>query len=296
MPLDTALDPYAVPETLAERVDALGLRQNVREMVDHGYTVIQDAEAHALTDEVREAILRLVQETEGASQGFAAALLLGRDPVFEKAITVPKLLVMVEYLLGRGAILSQLTSSVRRRSKGFLGLHADNSWFPAPFPAWEIMCTACWVTDEFTEESGATLVIPGTHKLKSHPTPEARTSLKGAVPIVAPKGSLCLWDGSVWHGNYPRQIDGQRVVLHMTYTRAGMMPVEDYRHLDEAWLEGKPEMLRELLGRGLFLGSTTKESGGPDMDLLANTRRLVHGEEPQGGAGGGSRPSRPRPS
>jgi hypothetical protein len=294
MPLDTA-DPYEVPAALAEVIDAMDLRQNVRDLVDNGYTVIQDPVAHALTDRVREAILRLVAETDGASKGFAAALLLGRDPVFEEAVLVPRLLVLVEYLLGRGAILSQLTSSVRRKSRGFLGLHADNSWFPAPFPAWEIMCTACWVTDEFTLESGATLVIPGTHKLKRHPDPDRRQSLEGAQPIVAPKGSLCLWDGSVWHGNYPRQIDGQRVVLHMTYTRAGMAPVEDYRHLDDAWLEGKPETLRELLGRGLFLGSTTRESGGPDPDLLANTRHLVHGTDISRGAGGASRPHNRKP-
>ena len=291
MPLDTALDPYAVPETLAPAIDALNLRQNVREMVDQGYTVLQDPVAHALTDRVREAILRLVQETEGPSKGFAAALLLGRDPVFEEAVLVPRLMVMVEYLLGRGAILSQLTSSVRRKSRGFLGLHADSSWLPAPFPAWEMMATACWVTDEFTEESGATLVIPGTHKLKRHPTAQEREACEGARPIVAPKGSLCLWDGSVWHGNYPRQIDGQRVVLHMTYARAGMAPVESYSHLGADWLEGKPPELAGLLGRGLFLGSTTATSGGPDPALLANTRRLVHGEQAdQRGPGGKSRP------
>jgi hypothetical protein len=270
--------PYAVPDDLSDRIDALDLRQNVHDLVGNGYTIIQDPVAHALTDRVREAILRLAQETEPPLKGWSAGLLLGRDPVFAEAVVVPKLLVLVEYLLGRGAILSQLIGSIRKAGPGSLGLHADNSWFPEPFPAWEIMCTACWVTDAFTQESGATLVIPGTHKQKRHPPREVRKSLAGAVPIVAPKGSLCLWNGSVWHGNYPRQQhEGERVVLHMTYTRIGMQPVEDYRHLDDAWLAGKPPVLGDLLGRKLFFESTTEKNGATVPAKLQNTYRFVHG-------------------
>jgi hypothetical protein len=277
MPLDVADDVYAVPEHLAERIDALDLRANVRDLVDDGYTVIQDPVAHAITDRVRAAIKECAQATEGRSKGYAASLLLGRDPVFAQAVVVPKLLALGEYLLGRGFILSQLVGSVRKKGPGSLGLHADNSWFPAPFPSWEIMCTACWVTDEFTQEAGSTLIIPGTHKHRSHPPRDVRKALAGATPIIAPKGSLALWNGNVWHGNYPRQIDGERVVLHMTYTRLGFAPVEDYRHLDDAWLAGQPAEMATLLGREHFLGKTTVESGGAIGSLLARTYQQVHG-------------------
>lgn len=277
MPLDTAADPYAVAEDLAARIDALDLRGNVRQLVDDGYTVLQDPVAHALTDEVRAAILRCAQGTEGRAKGYSAGMLLGREPVFAEAILVPRLLAMAEFLLGRGFILSQLVGSVRRKGPGSLGLHADNSWFPAPFPPWEIMCTACWVTDDFSLEGGATLVMPGTHKHRSHPPRELRQSLEGAQPIVAPKGSLALWNGNVWHGNYPRQIEGERVVLHLTYTRVGFAPVEDYRHLGDDWLQGKPPELATLLGRENFLGKSTIASGGAVGSLLQKTYHQVHG-------------------
>lgn len=278
MPLDAAEDAYAVPEHLAARIDELGLRDNVRDLVDQGYTVFQDPAAHALTDRVREAILRLAEETAEPRKGQSAALLLGRDPVFSEAVLVPRLLALVEFLVGRGAILSQLTSSVRGEGAAPLVLHADNSWFPAPFPSWEIMATACWVTDEFTKEGGCTAVVPGTHVLKRHPNQQECSELKGLQPIIAPKGSLCLWDGSVWHGNYPREIPGKRVVMHMTYTRAGFAPVEDYSHLDDQWLAGQPPELRDLLGRNLFLGSTTTASGGADPAKLIHTQRLARSQ------------------
>ena len=277
MPLDAAADPYAVADDLAPRIAALGLRESVRQLVDDGYTIIQDPAAHAIADRVRAAIIACARSTVGRSKGYAAGLLLGRDPVFADAVLVPRLLAMAEFLLGRGFILSQLVGSIRKKGPGSLGLHADNSWFPAPFPPWEIMCTACFVTDEFTLEGGSTLIIPGTHKHRSHPPRDLRKTLDGARAIEAPKGSLVLWNGNVWHGNYPRLIDGERVVLHITYTRVGFAPVEDYRDLDEAWLAGQPPVMATLLGRENFLGKTTLESGGAIGPLLQMTYQQVHG-------------------
>lgn len=268
-------EPTPMSKDLASTIDALDLRANVRDLIENGYTVIQDPRAHAIVDQVREAIIRNVPAApeEKAPTRFN---LLDKDPVFAEAVTTPSLLALVEVLLGPGALFSQLSGSRRRPGPNSLGLHADNSWFPAPFPAWEIMATACFVTDEFTEESGATLVIPGSHRFKSHPPGDLRQTLEGAVPIVAPKGSICLWDGSVWHGNYPRQLPGERIVLHMTYTRIGIHPIESYDHLGEDWFAGKDLALPRLLGRETFLGRRPgwKEN---DRELLKKTYDQVHG-------------------
>lgn len=274
MSLEAATNDTPQP-SLAERIAAQGLEPNVRELAERGYTIIQDPVAHALTDAVREAILRLARFLPDSQSG-GAQNMLDRDPVFADAICVPKLLTMVEHLVGRGAQIAQLSGSVRGKGQYALGLHADNSWFPAPFPEWEMMCTACWVTDDFTLEGGATLIMPGTHKLKRHPPREVRKALPGAEPIIAPKGSLCLWDGSVWHGNYPRSIDGQRVVAHMSYVRLGLQTTENYDHLDEAWFEGKNPALPELLGRTHFLNR--RRDFKTDVHArLRETYRLVHG-------------------
>jgi len=72
--------PSANPMPLDARIDALGLRDNVRELDELGYAVVQDPVAHALTDRVRDAILRLADGTEGPAKGYSASLLLGRDP------------------------------------------------------------------------------------------------------------------------------------------------------------------------------------------------------------------------
>jgi hypothetical protein len=63
---------------LEARIEALGLRQNVRELDALGYTVLHDPVAEGLTDRVCEAILRLAQETEGPAKGTYAPRLLYR--------------------------------------------------------------------------------------------------------------------------------------------------------------------------------------------------------------------------
>ncbi|CAE7405011.1 rhlG [Symbiodinium microadriaticum] len=257
---ETATDPYAVPDFLADRIDALDLWPQVKQMVDDGYCVINDETSQALAPKIRETILSLAQDTEGPGKGYSASLLLGRDPVFEEAILHQRLLTMAEYVTGKGTQISQVIGSVREKGHYDIPVHADNSWFPAPFPPWEFLLTACWALDDFTGEAGATVVVPGSHKERSHPPADLVASRNGMTPIEAPAGSIVLWNGSVWHSNGQRQIDGQRVVLHVTYSRIGFTPVENYSHLTDDWLQDKPETLATLLGRQVFFGTTTTTS------------------------------------
>lgn len=270
-------DPYAVPQDLEPRIDQLGLANNVRELVDYGYTVFHDPHALAIADRLRQAIIRDTPTEDQENLG-SSLNLLDQDNVYAEAVTVPSLLCLVEFLLGRGALLSQVNGSRVRKGPYTIGLHADNGWFPEPFPQWEINCTACFVTDEYTQEGGATLVIPGTHRHKRQPSLAEKEALDGAIPIIAPKGSICLWDGAVWHSNYPRQIPGERVVLHMTYARVGIAPIESYDHLDDAWFEGKDPSLPTLLGRRNFLGRGPGWKQDSEARFL-ETFAMVHGKD-----------------
>jgi len=80
-----------------------------------------------------------------------------------------------------------------------------------------------------------------------------------------------VWNGSIWHGNYPREAEGERVVLHMTYSRLALRTVEDYGHLGQDFLDRNPPEMATLLGRTDFFGSTTATSGGADMRAFGVT-------------------------
>ena len=263
--------PFDLSNEMAATVERLGMAENVHDMQEQGYTILREVAPLEVTEQLREACLRLAEETEGRAKGRSAALLLGRDPIFENVVLRPKIQTLAEIMCGKGALLSQLICSIRPLGAAKLPLHADQNWLPAPFPVHNQLLTLCWACDEFTEAGGCTKVIPGTHRLRRHPNEEEVATEPGAIPTECPAGSVVAWDGSVWHGNYPRAIPGERVVLHITFSRLALRPVEDYGHLDEEWLEGKPYPLRVMLGREDFLGSTTVARGHADYTHLVRT-------------------------
>ncbi len=263
--------PFDLSDELAARVEENGMTGHVDHMRDEGYAIIQDIASQEFTARLRETCLRLAQETEGAAKGRSASVLLGRDPIFEEVVLNPKIQALVEVMCGQGALLSQLICSVRGKGAPALGLHADQNWMPAPFPVHNQLLTMCWTMEEFTQEGGSTKVIPKTHLRRRHPDKEEIELETGAIPTTCPPSSLACWDGSVWHGNYERQLDGERVVLHITFGRLALRTVENYDHLDETWLEGKPHELSVMLGREDFLGTSTVERGFADYTKIAKT-------------------------
>jgi Phytanoyl-CoA dioxygenase (PhyH) len=244
------LPMYAVSDELAPSIEKLGLERNLDELRQNGYTIITvDPE---LTARLRAAILRSVEDAPGPNSSFdrACATPLGQDPVFEEACVHPAVLALAEYICGRGNTLSSVLATVRIAGSS-LGLHCDQGHMPAPFPEHMMNLTACWVTDEFTKANGAFMIIPGTQQRRRNPTPEESRALEGAIPIECPPGSVVLWDGAVWHGNYPRTEPGERVVLHVTYSRLAYRPVHDFSYLDDDFRASASPEMRALLGGSL---------------------------------------------
>ena len=255
------LPPDAISEELAPTIDELGLRENCRELAMNGWTVLRDVCTEPFNSAFRAKILELQKA------GIGYNMLLAKDDLFAEAVTNPKLLAMAEYSVGRGFLISQVAASVRPKGSNAIGLHADHNWLPAPFPAHNMLLTACWACDKFTKENGSTLVIPGSNSLRRHPNERETMENPGAIAVECPPGSVAMWDGNVWHGNWDRTTDGERVVCHITYTRLMMRPVEDYGvHADEL-IEKHGDIMAQLLGKKDFL----EGPNGAEYDKLVQT-------------------------
>ena len=254
--------PFDLSAELQARVDELDLGETVEHVKKHGYGYIHDAASPEFVARLRETIVRIVRGGKGGYglEGRGANMLLPKDPVFEEVVLNPKILAIAEILCGKGAILSQVAASIKEKATepgdGRGGLHADQNWTPAPFPVHNQLVTFCWACDEFTEAAGSTRVVPGSHRERRHPNEREVTEEPGVIATECPAGSIVFWDGSTWHsGGAPRTVDGERVVLHITFGRMAMRPVESYDFLDEDWLEGKPYEMRVMLGREDFLAT-----------------------------------------
>jgi ectoine hydroxylase-related dioxygenase (phytanoyl-CoA dioxygenase family) len=177
----------------------------------------------------------------------------------------PKVLAMMEYMCGRNPLVSQLACGVRYQGAKAMRLHCDLDWMPAPFPERHANTTACWYCDDMTRDSGATKVIPGSHRRRRHPTPEEEANEEGAIPIVAPKYSVGMWDPRLWHANYGRTIPGERVVMHATYCRHMYRQLEDFSYLGQDFVDQHGPVMESLLGRNLWYGNRLCGTGGVDM-------------------------------
>ena len=103
--------------------------------------------------------------------------------------------------------------------------------------------------------------VPGSHRRARQPNPGE--GVDEAIPVEAPAGSLVVWTGNMWHGAFPRQNDGLRLVLTCSFNRPYLRTQEDYRRtVTQEILDQNPDRLAVLLGLSEVNG--WEDSKGPD--------------------------------
>ena len=239
--------PREITPELRPVVEELGLVENCRELAEEGWTIVENAADPAFVARLRKTILETSAFDDAGNGNVYSAL--ARDPVYAEATLNPKVMALAEFSVGRGFLLGSLIGTVRAKGNPALPVHCDQDMFPAPLPEHNMMLTACWACDDFTREGGATLVVPGTRALLRHPTDEeSAAAVERAIAMECPAGSVALWDGRVWHGNWPRDIDGQRVVLHASYYRVLLRQGDNYSHVADELIARYGTPMSQLLG------------------------------------------------
>ena len=110
----------------------------------------------------------------------------------------PVLLACMHHYLGDFR-LSSMTARAARPGAGHQRMHVD--WW-GDFEDGYVACNSCWMLDDWTEASGATRVVPGSHRWQQRPEDEMSDPLEsyaGQVLIEAPAGSLAVFNGYLWH-------------------------------------------------------------------------------------------------
>ena len=260
--------PFDLSPRLAIRVRKFGLEQAVQNVRENGFGHIHDLAPMDFTDQLRATVKRIAS----AQSGGRANRLLDKDPIFEKVVLNPKILAIAEVMCGKGALLSQVVGCVINQNTPVTDLHVTQNLLPAPFAQHNQMVTFCWACDEQTKVTGATKVVAGSQEHRRPPTADEIAEQRGAEAIECATGSVTFCDGSVWHGRSPRTIEGEQVLLYVTFCRLALRPLESYDHLDADWLAGKPFTLRVLLGKED--GLDTAEGAIGSIDNLSKFLRM----------------------
>jgi hypothetical protein len=251
---------------LAHRASRQGLSGKIREMADQGYTIVENAITPEFADEARETILRTLS-THGY-QTMNWMLYHGRP--LERLALNPRLMTLIDASLGRGAVIGSLSAIRRPAGPGFIPIHTDYSHVPEPYPEFAMTGVGVWAFEDWTEASGPTVLVPGSHRARRHP--RAADDPGAGVPILMPKGSVVFFTEGVWHWQGDRTEAGERVTLHSHFNR-GILRSLEARRIDEQMLYRNPPRLGEMLGEDDWFEKTT--AAGRDYGRFNYMRQLL---------------------
>jgi ectoine hydroxylase-related dioxygenase (phytanoyl-CoA dioxygenase family) len=172
---------------------------------------------------------------------------LASDPLFLDLASNPRVLALCERLIGAGFILNQQNGIVNpagAKTYSQSAYHRDMPYqhFVSTRP---LAINALFCLDSFTQENGATFVIPASHKQEAFPSEPVLAAQ--AKQIEAPAGSFLVLDCMAYHcGGTNRSAQDRRAVNHI-YTAAMMRQQIDLpAYLGEAF--STDPRIRQLLG------------------------------------------------
>lgn len=140
--------------------------------------------------------------------------LLAKTRATDRMVEHPRVLALLDRLLMPNYLLSQL--QVIRILPGESGqlLHADDLFYPIPRPRPALSAATMWAIDPFTEDNGATVVLPGSHRWGEGRRP---TDDEPRLPAVMPAGSCVFFLGTLWHGGGANISDAPRMAVTAQY-------------------------------------------------------------------------------
>ncbi|HXG25160.1 MAG TPA: phytanoyl-CoA dioxygenase family protein, partial [Chthonomonadales bacterium] len=189
-------------------------------------------------------------------------------PEFEAVIDNPRIIDLVEAILGANCHLIANSALRTGPSDGISSWHADEEVrFPRPkgVPLDPRIPVPCFVLNfnyylcDVDEEIGPTQFIPGSHRSGRQPDPEDMDSDgnpvyegRGVASALGPAGTAVMWHDQVWHrGAKNRSKDRSRYVLQTPYGRRWIAqrfyPFINF-HMPEEILERANPRRKRLLG------------------------------------------------
>ena len=135
-------------------------------------------------------------------------------------------------------------------------LHYDDGFYPWPRPRRALGAATIIAVDDFTEDNGATVLIPDSHKWDDRlPSVEDKAKL---IKAVMPKGSVLFFLGTLWHGGGANESAASRMCLTAQYCAPFCRTQENFSlSIPKARVKTFSETMQRLLGYSIhppFMG------------------------------------------
>lgn len=245
--VDCRNDPDWLPKTL----------ESVRQL---GHCVVKgvlDGEAIERTRagmyEVQQAIRDDIgsERLESAGELGVLRLMAAYDEQFLSLLELPEILEIVDATVSPTAILHLqngfiLPPQPRNNGPGTFqqSFHRD---FPRYLNGYLCSLNMLLALDDFTEENGGTIIVPGTHQRAERP--DDRFLAEAAESVECPAGSAIVFDSTLWHAAGVNRSPRDRLGINQQFTRSFIKQQVDYvRALGDEVVERQSPRTQQLLG------------------------------------------------
>ena len=225
-----------------------------------GYALVHDAISATDLAEIRAALDPIIDATpygRNDFEGFGTRRvynLPAKTRALDRLFLHPMVLEVAEQLLGHVQLCAAVAISIEPGEPA-QGEHHDDGLYPLPRPHPEVLLSTMWALDDFTDENGATVMLPGSHRWAQDEFPSAASE---RAPAEMPAGSVALYLGSLWHGGGGNRSDRPRLGVTIEYVATWLRPQESYPiGVPHDVVRDLPERLQELLGYNIrppFMG------------------------------------------
>ena len=247
------------------------------DMDDFGYCLLKGAlspdELAAIRTrlfEQKEAEERLGVEYHGEDKKQLIKFLLNKGAVFRDLLLHPSLHELLHHVLGSRYQLSSYHAHFAHPGSA-MAFHTDQFWMPPPVTSESMtlvkpgsitradhrghrlggqeamvpsaiapafVCNAMWMLDDFTEDNGATIVVPGSHLSGRQPDPTTDSDADW-VSATGTAGTVVIFEGRVWHSTGVNQSNRPRIGLTTNFC------APQFRQQENFMLGTSPEVLAE---------------------------------------------------
>lgn len=262
----TAGTQEAVPTELVDEA--------MRAFERDGYVIFERLLPEELVREIEADVRpRMTHAGRNTFEGLATRRLYA---VIEKTLACnplvdhPLVLGLLDRILEPNYLLSQLQAIDILPGEAAQMLHHDDALYSVPRPRKPLGVATIFAIDAFTEENGATVVIPGSHTWADRsPGPD---DLARAVPVVMPAGSMVFFAGTLWHGGGDNRSARPRLCVTAQYCAPWCRQQENFAlSVSKPRVRACSEHVQRLLGYSIH---------GPFMGMVngMHPKRVLEGE------------------
>ena len=259
------------------------LRVAKSDLEEFGYCVLEGLLAPEKVKHLRERVMHqtaaeeargLHDQAQGASASQYVYMLINKGAIFRELVEHPAILELVEHVLGPDFLLSASDAVICKPGGSVMPLHTDQWWMPHPVPrngpqlrvgsirrftyrneaneqAGRLISAAAvanvmWMVSDFTEDNGATRLVPGSHLSGEQPNPSVPYKV-ASIAGTGSAGTAIVFDGRIWHATGSNTTDQPRAGVITAYCGPQFRPMENYT------LGARPEVLESASPRLLSL-------------------------------------------